>query len=134
MQNLWKGLVVGSVLVAASVVARPLPASADTTTDVAIAAAAIVGALLIDANNRPYYVEDDRRYYVTADEAKYYRAHHHVVRRQAWVPESEYPVQRNAGYAVSGRPQMRQAPNTQIQFGQDDGNRHNGVQSGGRGQ
>jgi hypothetical protein len=28
------------------------------------------------------------------------RAHHKTVQRQAWVPENEYPVKRNAGYNI----------------------------------
>jgi hypothetical protein len=107
----------GTAIIAGSATTAPRPAQADTTSTLLIAAgaAAIVGALLTDGNNRQYYVKDNRRYYVTQDEANYYGAHHNVVRRQALVPENEYPVQRNAGYNISrqqtqhaGRPQ--QAP------------------------
>jgi len=96
-------LIMGTAIIAGSATAAPRPAQADTTSTLLIAAgaAAIVGALLTDANNHPYYVKDNRRYYVTQDEANYYGAHHNVVRRQALVPENEYPVQRNAGYNVS---------------------------------
>jgi hypothetical protein len=75
----------------------PAPAKADSTSTalIAVGAAAIVGALLYDGNNHPYYVRDNRRYYVTQDEAQYYRGHHQMQQRQAWVPEREYPVERN---------------------------------------
>jgi hypothetical protein len=108
-----KVLVVGTAIIAGAITTAPRAAQADTTSTVLIAAgaAAIVGALLTDSNNHPYYVKDNRRYYVTQDEANYYGAHHNVVRRQAWVPESEYPVGRNAGYRVSGqRTQQPQHP------------------------
>ncbi len=126
MHRTCQGLVVGAALVAAAVVSGPSPAMASTSTDLAIAATAIVGALLLDANNRPYYVADDRRYYVSQDEANYYRAHHHVVRRQAWVREDEYPVQRNAGYPVAQRQPQHEAPNSQVHFGQGNGNPSHG--------
>ncbi len=98
-----EGVVMGTALVAAATITVPRAAQANTTSTVLIAAgaAAIVGALLTDGNNHPYYVKNNRRYYVTQDEANYYGSHHHVVRRQALVPENEYPVGRNAGYAVS---------------------------------
>ncbi|MFY9781892.1 MAG: hypothetical protein WAJ85_15455 [Candidatus Baltobacteraceae bacterium] len=101
-----KGIAVGIALVAGLTATVPQPARADTTSTVLIAAgaAAIVGALLIDANNRPYYVNDNRRYYVTQSEATYYRSHRGAVRRQAWVPENQFPVERNAGYNI---PQQR---------------------------
>jgi hypothetical protein len=101
-QNVLRTLVAGATLIAATTVFIPRPVQADTTSTVLIAAgaAAIVGALLIDSNNRPYYVNNNRRYYVTQNEATYYRSHHRVVARQAWVPENEYPVQRNAGYPI----------------------------------
>ena len=57
--------------------------------------AAIVGALVYDSNNHPYYVRNNRRYYVTQQEAGYYRSHHQGVERRAYVPEREYPVQRD---------------------------------------
>lgn len=108
-----KGLVLGAALVGTTFVAIPRPAQADTTSTVLIAAgaAAIVGALLLDANNRPYYVKNNHRYYVTQSEANYYRSHHKVVARQAWVPENEYPVARNAGYHVQGNQQMARKQN-----------------------
>jgi thiamine biosynthesis lipoprotein ApbE len=104
-----KGFAVGTAFVAAVTVALPRPVQADTTSTAlfAVGAAAIVGALLYDSNNRPYYVNNNRRYYVTQNEASYYRSHHRVVQRQAWVPENEYPVQRNAGYNFQNRDQGR---------------------------
>jgi hypothetical protein len=104
----FKGLAVGTALVAAITISLPRPAQADTTSTAlfAVGAAAIVGALLYDGNNRPYYVNNNRRYYVTQGEASYYRSHHRVVQRQAWVPENEYPVQRNP-YAGQNRDQGR---------------------------
>jgi hypothetical protein len=100
VRNIHKGFILGAALITATGISRPLPAAANTTTDIAIAAGAIVGALLIDGNNHPYYVRDNHRYYVTQQEANYYRSHHHVVQRSAWVPENEYDVRRNAGYQV----------------------------------
>jgi hypothetical protein len=107
-QNIFRSLVAGLTLVAATTVFIPRPVQANTTSTVLIAAgaAAIVGALLMDSNNRPYYVSNNRRYYVTQNEATYYRNHHRVVARQAWVPENEYPVQRNAGYPIREQRQM----------------------------
>lgn len=112
-QNIFRNLVAGLVLVAATIVFIPRPVQANTTSTVLIAAgaAAIVGALLMDSNNRPYYVSNNRRYYVTQNEASYYRSHHRVVARQAWVPENEYPVQRNAGYPIRERQQQQMAHN-----------------------
>lgn len=106
MKNIWRGIVIGTALVAAAGISRPAPAVASTAGDIAVAAGAIVGALLIDANNHPYYVRDNHRYYVTQDEANYYRAHHHVVQRAAWVPENEYDVRRNAGYRIDSQRQV----------------------------
>jgi hypothetical protein len=102
VQRSLRTLVVGTALVSAVTISIPKIAQANTTSTALIAAgaAAIVGALLIDSNNRPYYVNNDRRYYVSQNEATYYRSHHRTVQRQAWVPESEYPVQRNAGYRI----------------------------------
>jgi len=116
-----------SALVAMLSVPLPRPAQADTASTLLIAAgaAAIVGALLVDSNNHPYYVRDNRRYYVTQNEASYYRAHHKVVRRQAWVPENEYPVQRNAGYALPRRPAYGQSDE---QHNGDYNRDHNGSQ------
>jgi hypothetical protein len=107
-----EGVVLGTAILAAATIAVPRAAQADTTSTALIAAgaAAIVGALLTDGNNHPYYVKDNHRYYVTQNEANYYGAHHHVVRRQALVPENEYPVGRNAGYNVS-RQQAQHAGN-----------------------
>ncbi len=111
-QNIFRNLVAGVALVAATIVFIPRPVQADTTSTVLIAAgaAAIVGAILMDSNNRPYYVNNHRRYYVTQNEATYYRSHHKLVARQAWVPENEYPVQRNAGYPIREQQQMAHAP------------------------
>ncbi len=102
MKNILKPIAIGTALIAAATISVPSPAQASTTSTVLIAAgaAAIVGALLIDSNSHPYYVKNNRRYYVTQNEASYYRSHHQVVQRQAWVPENEYPVQRNAGYPM----------------------------------
>jgi len=107
-RNIFRNIVAGVALAAATFVFIPRPVQADTTSTVLIAAgaAAIVGALLMDSNNRPYYVSNNRRYYVTQNEATYYRSHHRVVARQAWVPENEYPVQRNAGYPIREQRQM----------------------------
>jgi hypothetical protein len=89
-------LIAGSVALGAFAGPAAQPARADTASTLAIAgAAAIVGALLIDGNNRPYYVQNNRRYYVSQQEATVWRQRHHVVRRQAWVPEREYPVARD---------------------------------------
>ena len=98
MLNILRSVAAGSALVAAATFMHPLPAAADTTSAIVSAASAIVGALLVDANNRPYYVQESRRYYVTPEVANYWRSHHHVVQRNAWVPENEYPVERNGGY------------------------------------
>jgi hypothetical protein len=100
MQRSLAAAAAGTTLLAAISFGIPRPAQADTASTIAIAAgaAAIVGALLVDGNGHPYYVRDNRRYYVTNDEANYYRSHHHVVQRTAWVPENEYPVQRNVRY------------------------------------
>jgi hypothetical protein len=102
IRHALKVFVVGSAVVAVTTVAMPRPAQADTATTAAIitGAAAIVGALLLDGNNQPYYVNNNRKYYVTQPEANYWQSHHHVVVRRAYVPESEYPVARNAGYRV----------------------------------
>ena len=87
----------GGLLFLGSIGGTPAPAKADTTSTalIAVGAAAIVGALLYDGNNRPYYVRDNHRYYVSQDEAQYYRGHHRTYQRQAFVPEREYPVQRD---------------------------------------
>ncbi len=87
----------GGLLVLGSVAGTPAPAKADTASTAAIiaGAAGIVGALLYDANNHPYYVRNNHRYYVTQQEATYYRGHHPGYTRQAYVPESEYPVARD---------------------------------------
>jgi hypothetical protein len=100
VQTALKRSVVGIALIATTVVSMPRPAQADTATTVAIVAgaAAIVGALLVDGNNQPYYVQNNRKYYVTQNEAQYWRSHHKTVVRRAYVPETEYPVARSAGY------------------------------------
>jgi hypothetical protein len=87
----------GSLLVLGSIGGTATPAKADTTSTIAIAAgaAAIVGALIYDGSNHPYYVSNNHRYYVTQQEATYYRGHHHGNTRQAYVPESAYPVARD---------------------------------------
>ena len=102
IQNTLRIFVVGSAFVAVTTVSIPRPAQADTATTAAIVtgAAAIIGALLLDGNNQPYYVNNNRKYYVTQPEANYWQSHHNVVVRKAYVPESEYPVARNAGYRV----------------------------------
>jgi hypothetical protein len=102
MKNIIQTIAIGGALVATATVSMSAPAKADTASTLLIAAgaAAIVGALLVDSNQHPYYVKNNQRYYVTQNEATYYRAHHKVVQRQAWVPENEYPVQRNAGYRM----------------------------------
>jgi hypothetical protein len=126
MQKIFKAFTVVAALLAAIGISRPVPAAADTSSAIISAAGMIVGALLIDSNNHPYYVRDNRRYYVTQDEASYYRSHHRVVQRQAWVPEEEYPVRRNAGYSV---PQRQHAMNNdQGHNGQDNGDRYQGDQ------
>jgi hypothetical protein len=108
VQTALKRSALGIALVATTVVSLPRPAQADTATTTAIiaGAAAIVGALLVDGNNQPYYVSNNRKYYVTQNEASYWRSHHKVVVRRAYVPETEYPVARNAGYRV---PQQQMA-------------------------
>jgi hypothetical protein len=105
----FKGLAVGTALATAITISLPRPVQADTTSTAlfAVGAAAIVGALLYDGNNHPYYVNNNRRYYVSQNEAQYYRSHHRMVQRQAWVPEYEYPVQRNAGYNMQYRDRNR---------------------------
>jgi hypothetical protein len=120
-------LLVGTALVAAATVSAPRPAQADTTSTALIiaGAAAIVGALLVDSSNRSYYVRDNQRYYVTQDEANYYRGHHNTVQRQAWVPENEYPVRRNAGY------QIPQRASNQWQHSNQRGNQNRGNQNRG---
>jgi hypothetical protein len=61
-------------MVASAVVALPRPASADTTSTIAIAAAAalIVGAIAYDNSGRPYYMRDGRRWYVSNDVGAYW--------------------------------------------------------------
>jgi hypothetical protein len=124
MQHIFKSLAIGSALVAVTTVSLPAPAKADTASTLLIAAgaAAIVGALLTDSNNHPYYVSNNRRYYVTQNEATYYRSHHQGVQRQAWVPENEYPVQRNAGYSMQ-RQQSAHSMGQQRNQGQGNQNR-----------
>lgn len=124
IQRTLKNLGIGTALVAVAIIPIPRPAQADTTSTALIiaGAAAIVGALLLDSNNRPYYVNNNRRYYVTQDEANYYRTHRQVVQRQAWVPENEYPVQRNAGYRFPVQKSDRGRGN-QGHPGQGNGNR-----------
>jgi hypothetical protein len=93
---LKRAAALGALIVAGTFV-TPRPAAADTASTIAIAAgaAAIVGALLYDSSNHPYYVRNNRRYYVTQQEAQYYRSHHRGYERRAYVPEREYPVQRD---------------------------------------
>jgi hypothetical protein len=125
MKNIIQTIAIGSALVATATISMPAPAKADTASTLLIAAgaAAIVGAILIDSNNHPYYVRNNQRYYVTQNEATYYRAHHNVVQRQAWVPENEYPVQRNAGYRM---PQQQVAHMNQQQRDQNQGDQGRG--------
>ena len=100
---LKRAAAIGALIVAGTFIA-PQPAKADTASTIAIAAgaAAIVGALVYDSSNHPYYVRNNRRYYVTQQEATYYRGHHQGVERRAYVPEREYPVQRDP-YHNQGR-------------------------------
>jgi hypothetical protein len=127
--NAFKGLVVGTALVAATTVWIPRPAQAATSSaDILAAVGAIVGVLLLDSNNHPYYVTNNRRYYVTQAVANSYRARHKVVVRQAWVPETEYPVARNAGYQVPQQPRTIQRPSNQRNGNQGNGNQGNGNQ------
>jgi hypothetical protein len=124
MTALIKSVVAGAALVAVTTVGIPRPAQAATSPALLAAVGAIVGALLLDSNNHPYYVKNNKRYYVTQTEANTYRARHRVVVRQAWVPENEYPVARNAGYQV---PQQQRGS-------QRNGNQGQGQGQGGRGQ
>jgi hypothetical protein len=122
-----KRVVLAGAFGAAATMSLPRGAQADTSVASIIAGAtAIVGALLMDGNNQPYYINDNRKYYVTQSEASYWRAHHHVVVRQAYVPENEYPVQRNAGYQnTQPRGQMPQQ-NDHSMNNQDRGNQNQG--------
>jgi hypothetical protein len=121
IQNALKGLAIGTALVAATTFSMPRPAQAQSAAElIAIGAGAIVGALLVDGNNQPYYVSNNRKYYVTQNEASYWRAHHHVVVRQAWVPENEYPVQRNAGYRIPAQQMAQQRGNQGHDDNQDN--------------
>ncbi|HUY41417.1 MAG TPA: hypothetical protein VMV82_07605 [Candidatus Dormibacteraeota bacterium] len=79
-------LVLASGVLAAALVAMPRPASADTTSTIAIAAAAalIVGAIAYDNSGRPYYERDNRRWYVSREAANYYRYHRFPQRYGSW--------------------------------------------------
>ena len=132
------GLFFGVALVAASTVAVPRPAQANSTSAALIAAgaAAIIGALLTDSNNQPYYVNNNRRYYVTQGEARYYREHEHAVVRQVYVPQawSSYPVARNAGYQYTAPQQAYGQYNRNGPMNGNPGRGHNnGNQQNGRG-
>jgi hypothetical protein len=79
-------LVLASGVLAAALVAMPRPASADTTSTIAIAAAAalIVGAIAYDNSGRPYYERNNRRWYVSREAANYYRYHRFPQRYGSW--------------------------------------------------
>lgn len=74
--NLTK-IVLATGMLAATMIALPKPASADTGSTIAIAAAAaaIVGAIAYDSQGRPYYMRDRQRFYVSQDTANYWRFH-----------------------------------------------------------
>ncbi|MHB8432883.1 MAG: hypothetical protein ACYC8W_01800 [Candidatus Tyrphobacter sp.] len=113
-------LVLASGVLAAALVAMPRPASADTTSTIAIAAAAalIVGAIAYDSSGRPYYERDNRRWYVSREAANYYRYHRFPQRYGSWNRDDQGRYRQGwYGQGQYGQRQYGQGQYGQRQYG-----------------